>query len=177
MVLWRLIKGFFKGIWGFISGFNKVVMTLIPLALTIYLVAVIVIAFRQVAPDPIPERAALLVNPAGVLVENRSPLEPLQALLQDGAGEVLVFRVAKAIREAAEDDRISALVLDLEALNGPSISHVLELKEDIDGTTTSAQQSILKTGLIVALVILILAFLIGRRRGRAGRTVVEIRRV
>ena len=132
MVLWRLIKGFFKGIWGFISGFNKVVMTLIPLALTIYLVAVIVIAFRQVAPDPIPERAALLVNPAGVLVENRSPLEPLQALLQDGAGEVLVFRVAKAIREAAEDDRISALVLDLEALNGPSISHVLELKEDID---------------------------------------------
>lgn len=132
MVLWRLIKGFFKGIWGFISGFNKVVMTLIPLALTIYLVAVIVIAFRQVAPDPIPERAALLVNPAGVLVENRSPLEPLQALLQDGAGEVLVFRIAKAIREAAEDDRISALVLDLEALNGPSISHVLELKEDID---------------------------------------------
>ena len=117
MVLWRLIKGFFKGIWGFISGFNKVVMTLIPLALTIYLVAVIVIAFRQVAPDPIPERAALLVNPAGVLVENRSPLEPLQAL-QDGAGEVLVFRVAKAIREAAEDDRISALVL-IQALNGP----------------------------------------------------------
>ena len=44
----------------------------------------------------------------------------------------MVFRVAKAIREAAEDDRISALVLDLEALNGPSISHVLELKEDID---------------------------------------------
>ncbi len=132
MVVWRFIRGFFKGIWRVISGFNKVVMTLIPLALTAYLIVVVTIAFRQMAPEPIPERAALLVNPAGVLVENRSPLEPLEALLQDGAGEVLVFRIAKAIREAAEDDRITALVLDLEALNGPSISHVLELKADID---------------------------------------------
>ena len=52
-----------------------------------------------------------------------------------------------------------------------------ELKDEIDGTTTSAQQSILRTGLIVAVILLILAFLIGRRRGRAGRTVVEVRRV
>ena len=111
MVVWRFIRGFFKGIWRVISGFNKVVMTLIPLALTAYLIVVVTIAFRQMAPEPIPERAALLVNPAGVLVENRSPLEPLEALLQDGAGEVLVFRIAKAIREAAEDDRITALVL------------------------------------------------------------------
>ena len=52
-----------------------------------------------------------------------------------------------------------------------------QLKNEVDGTTTSAQQSILKTGAIVFVVILILAFLIGKRRGRSGRTVVEVRRV
>lgn len=52
-----------------------------------------------------------------------------------------------------------------------------QLKDEIDGATGSAQQSILRTGIVVALVILILAFLIGRRQGRASRTVVEIRRV
>ena len=52
-----------------------------------------------------------------------------------------------------------------------------ELKDDIDGTTVRAETSILRTGIIVALVILVLAFLIGKRRGRQGRTVVEVRRV
>ena len=52
-----------------------------------------------------------------------------------------------------------------------------EQEDEIDGTTTSAQNSILRTGGIALLIILILAFLIGKRRGRANRTVVEIRRV
>lgn len=139
MAVWRFISGFFRGIWRVISGFNKVVMTLVPLAFTLYLVVVVAVAFQQVAPDPVPERAALLVNPAGVLVEDRSPLEPLEALMQDGVGEVLVFRISKAIRKAAEDDRISALVLDLQALSGPSISHVQELKTDIEAFKSSGK--------------------------------------
>jgi len=52
-----------------------------------------------------------------------------------------------------------------------------ELKDDIDGTTVQAENTILRTGIIVVLVILVLAFLIGKRRGRQGRTVVEVRRV
>jgi hypothetical protein len=52
-----------------------------------------------------------------------------------------------------------------------------QLKDEIDGTTASSQQSLLRTGIIVAAVVMILIFLIGKRRGRADRTVVEIRRV
>lgn len=139
MVVWRVIRGFFKGLWRGLSLFNKAIMTLVPLALTLYLVVVIAVAVNQVAPEPVPERAALLVNPNGALVENPSPLEPIEALMQDGAGEVLVFRVKKAIKEAAEDDRITALVLDLEALNGPSISHVQELQSAIEAFQSSGK--------------------------------------
>ncbi len=37
-----------------------------------------------------------------------------------------------------------------------------ELKDEIDGTTTAAQTSILRTGGIVVLVVLVLAFLMGK---------------
>ena len=130
--MWRFIKGFFRGIWRVISGFNKLVMTLIPLAITLYLVVVVVIALRQVQPEPIPEQAALLINPVGVLVENRSPMEPLDALTQGGPEETLIYGINRAIREAADDSRITALVFDLQALNGPSVSHVLELRASIE---------------------------------------------
>ena len=63
MVIWRVIRGFFKGLWRGLSFFNKAVMTLVPLAVTLYLVVIVALAFNQVAPDPIPERAALLINP------------------------------------------------------------------------------------------------------------------
>ncbi len=130
--MWRFIKGFFRGIWRVVSGFNKLVMTLIPLAITLYLVVVVVVALRQVQPEPIPEQAALLINPVGVLVENRSPLEPLDALTQGGPEETLIYGINRAIREAADDSRITALVFDLQALNGPSVSHVLELQASIE---------------------------------------------
>ena len=123
--MWRFMKGFFRGIWRAVSGFNKLVMTLIPLAITLYLVVIVVVAVRQVQPEPIPEQAALLINPVGVLVENRSPLEPLDALTQGGSEETLIYSINRAIREAADDSRITALVFDLQALNGPSVSHVL----------------------------------------------------
>ena len=145
MVVWRVIRGFFKGLWRGLSIFNKAIMTLVPLVVTLYLVVVVAVAFNQVAPEPVPERAALLINPNGVLVENPSPLEPLEALMQDGGGEVLVFRVKKAIKEAAADDRITALILDLEALNGPSISHVQELKSAIE-IFKSAGKPVIATG-------------------------------
>ena len=139
MVIWRVIRGFFKGLWRGLSFFNKAVMTLVPLAVTLYLVVIVALAFNQVAPDPIPERAALLINPTGALVENPTPLEPIEALMQDSAGEVLVFRVKKAIKKAAEDERITALVLDLKALNGPSISHVQELKSAVEAFQSSGK--------------------------------------
>ena len=68
MVVWRVIRGFFKGLWRGLSIFNKAIMTLVPLVVTLYLVVVVAVAFNQVAPEPVPERAALLINPNGCLL-------------------------------------------------------------------------------------------------------------
>lgn len=52
-----------------------------------------------------------------------------------------------------------------------------ELKGSLDGTADSARTPLLATGAVVMAALVALAFLLGRRRGRSSRTVVEIRRV
>ncbi len=53
----------------------------------------------------------------------------------------------------------------------------VELQTNIDNAASSAKDVGKKVGIVALIVLLILVFLIGRRRGRANRTVVEIRRV
>lgn len=53
----------------------------------------------------------------------------------------------------------------------------VELQANLDNAATSAKDVGKKVGIIALVVILILAFIIGRRRGAANRTIVEIRRV
>ncbi|WP_419919425.1 hypothetical protein [Candidatus Poriferisocius sp.] len=52
-----------------------------------------------------------------------------------------------------------------------------ELKDSLGTTAESARTPLLGAGAAVLLMLVVLAFVLGRRRGRAGRTVVEIRRV
>ena len=52
-----------------------------------------------------------------------------------------------------------------------------ELQANLDNAAESAMDAGKKFGIIAAIVLLILVFMVGRRRGAANRTVVEIRRV
>ncbi len=52
-----------------------------------------------------------------------------------------------------------------------------ELQANLDNAASSAMDAGKKIGIIAAVVLIILVFMIGRRRGAANRTVVEIRRV
>ena len=96
--------------------------------------AIFVIAFSaglsDSTPEPLPEKAALLIAPSGPLVEDAPPVDPVSAFLnQDYDQPTLLNDLVRAIRWAAEDDRITALVLDLENLAGPSTSQTLEISD------------------------------------------------
>ena len=97
-------------------------------------VAIFVIAFSaglsDSTPEPLPEKAALLIAPSGPLVEDAPPVDPVSAFLnQDYDQPTLLNDLVRAIRWAAEDDRITALVMDLENLAGPSTSQTLEISD------------------------------------------------
>ena len=53
----------------------------------------------------------------------------------------------------------------------------VELQRNLDSAADSAADIGKKVGIAAAVLLLILAFVIGRRRGSQSRTVVEIRRV
>ena len=122
-----------KGIWRVLSGISRAISVLVPLLF----VAIFVIAFSttlsESTPEPLPERAALLIAPSGPLVEDSPPGDTLSAFLnQDYDQPTLLNDVVRSIRWAATDDRITALVFDLENLAGPSTSQTLEISRAID---------------------------------------------
>ncbi len=75
----------------------------------------------------VPQGAALLINPAGVLVEQAEIGDPFQEAVNEAFGartqsQIEVHDMVRAIREAKDDDRISGIVLSLGLLNAPSSS-------------------------------------------------------
>ena len=84
----------------------------------------------------VPDQAALVVAPNGVIVEQLSgdPLDRAVADLRgDNEPETLLRDLVDAIRIATEDDRIAVLVLDLSRMSGAGLSKLQDLGAAIDG--------------------------------------------
>ena len=121
-----------KGIWRLLSGISRVISVLIPLVLVTVFVVVLAAGLSESTPEPLPERAALLIAPSGPLVEDAPPVEAFSAFLSQNYDQpVLLNDVVRAIRWAAVDERITTLVLKLEDLAGPSTSQTLEISAAI----------------------------------------------
>lgn len=52
-----------------------------------------------------------------------------------------------------------------------------ELRTEVDNAADSASGVATKGAIVGGIILLLLIFVLGRRRGRAGRTVVEVRRI
>src|SRR6056297_2357363 len=113
------------------NGITRVRLALSNL-LFLALLAVIWFVYIGGTPEPLPEQAALLLNLSGTVVDQRSPVDPLQALLVESspaAHEVLLRDLLDAIEFAADDPAITALVLELDALGYVGISKTQEIVE------------------------------------------------
>ena len=122
-----------KGIWRVLSGISRAISVLVPLLFVTIFVIAVSTSLNESTPEPLPERAALLIAPSGPLVEDSPPVDALSAFLnQDYDQPVLLNDVVRSIRWAATDERITALVFDLENLAGPSTSQTLEISSAIE---------------------------------------------
>ncbi len=83
----------------------------------------------------VPESAALIVDPAGILVDQLEgdPLERALAELQDSpTDQTRVKDIVDSLRAAQDDERIQAVVLRLGALQGGGLSKLQEVGAAID---------------------------------------------
>lgn len=72
----------------------------------------------------VPSGAALVVDLEGVLVDQATPLSPIAALGDEITREIEVRDLTRALNRAAKDDRIKAVVLDLDGFLGGGLANL-----------------------------------------------------
>ena len=113
-----MLRKLFRAIWTGVDGFRKV----IHLVLMIFVfIAMLAALGSGTAAVKIKDGAVLLLNPSGVLVHELSAGEldlELLRMSDEPPAETLVRDVVRALRHAAEDERIAAVLVDVDALAG-----------------------------------------------------------
>ncbi|MFK8081281.1 MAG: signal peptide peptidase SppA [Granulosicoccus sp.] len=108
-----MIYKFFRLLWQSLKAFNTVVLTLV----SVLLIAALLYAFFSQKGTDIPTGAALVLNPAGALVEQKSAVDPAAFLqMSNLPQQTLVKDLTDALTLAKEDERIGLVVLKLDRL-------------------------------------------------------------
>lgn len=126
--LFRFVLGVLRFIGRSIGFFARGMIYL----LVALMFGVFVAIFMHPAPQ-VPQGAALVLRPTGTIVEQAVLDEPFALLRAGGvsAGRVVLSEQLEAIRAAAGDERIAALVIETDRLQGAGLSKLSELREAI----------------------------------------------
>jgi protease-4 len=117
-VIRRIIRPF-RAFWQGVSVLRRFTANLIFLVLIIFLISVLMVGERS----DMPEEAALVMAPAGTIVEKESETVLAMDLFGDEARQETQLRdLIDAIDSARDDRRIKAIVLDLRNLEGGGLS-------------------------------------------------------
>lgn len=115
-----------RGLWRAVDFARRFTVNLIFLLLVALAVAVLL----DRGPE-VPAKAALVIAPAGPLVEQRlgDPGDrAMRELTGDGTRETLLRDVLAGIRAAKDDERIGAILLDLDEMSGGGMSKLRDVK-------------------------------------------------
>jgi len=123
----RLISSLWRGV----NGVRKV----LHLLLLLVVFAMFFGAISGGAPPLLPQKAALVIQPSGVLVEQLAG-NPYDRAIAELLGEVqaqtLVQDIVDALEHARNDDRITAVHLELSALGGGGLNKLRRVAQAID---------------------------------------------
>lgn len=138
----------FKGLgWLFRSLWRLLNFTRLMLVNLLFLLVVLVIVFSVSQSDnpSTPIEGALTLNLSGVLVEQRTQTDPTVQLLRqmdkgdEQPSEIVLSDLLWAIKSAGNDDRIKALVIKPQGLQGASLSKLQEVTAAIDAFKESGK--------------------------------------
>lgn len=131
----------FGGVGRSITWFRNAVMN----TLFIIFLLIVVIAIGSSAPQPLPETFALRIAPTGVLVDQRSYLDPISLLMSDNnpdESETLVRDLIDAIDKGAKDKRVTLLVLEPGRMLSGGISKMNEIGQALENFKAAGKKII-----------------------------------
>jgi len=126
-------RGIFSRVSGWIGNIVKAIRVLINI---VFLVILVVLLYSVLGQDikPLPEKGALVLQPSGVLVEERTFSDPITQLMQQSQpydAETPIRDLIQALDYAKADPKITGVVLDLNHLAGGGISKMAEVAKAI----------------------------------------------
>jgi protease IV len=137
----RLVRQLLRGLWRGLDGLRRVLHLLLLLALLVAGLS----AWEASEPPKLPSMAALVVRPSGEIVEQLSDV-PLQRAINEaegqGAPQTLLWDLITAIRAAASDRRIGALVIDTDDMSSSGQVKLEELADAIHDFRRSGKRVI-----------------------------------
>jgi protease IV len=138
------IKRFAGAVWRVLDGLRRVLHLGLMLLLLL-----LVLAILAVQPTPVPDVAVLVVKPEGELVEQLAGDAFDRALAEsrgDTRAQTLVKHVVDAIDQAAGDERIRALYLELDQLRGGSLDKLEAIGEALHRFSAAGKPIIAAAG-------------------------------
>ena len=109
--------------------------------LFLFILGVLVFMFSPSVEREVAEGAALVIRPAGALVEEAQLESPL-ALLRRGSGlpaQTELHTLVDAVRAARDDERIAGLVIETDDLSAGGLAKLGELRAAIEAFKTSGK--------------------------------------
>jgi len=137
----NIVYRFFGAIWRGLDGLRKV----LHLLLLLFIFVMFFGALSGGPPHLVPQKAALVVQPVGQLVEQIAgdPYDRAVAeLFDDPPPQTLVSNVVEAFRFASADDRIEVVHLELSALGGSGLSKLQRVAAAMDSFRDSGKRII-----------------------------------
>ena len=107
-----LLRGVFRGVARLLAFIRATVANLVVLGV----IVVAVLALMALPSTDVPEGAALLLAPKGLVVEQEGATDPFTLLGAGSMTETRLGDILRAVETAGEDNRIRALVLDPSSL-------------------------------------------------------------
>lgn len=128
-------------IWNILNRTRKLILNLIFFGI----LAVIMISITAGEDIQVEDNSALVLNLAGSIVDQKQQIDPIEAALKQGNkanadGEILLADVLYVIDNAAQDTRITTLVLDLADLKRAGISKLQSIGNAINRFKESGKQ-------------------------------------
>lgn len=119
-----------KFIWEALNNLRRLVQLLIT-----FLIIALVVAALSVQEIQVPDSAALVIAPTGALVEQLVG-DPVERAIAEARGarfrQTLVHDVVHSLDLAAEDDRINAVVLELDELQGGGLAKLQAIGDSLE---------------------------------------------
>jgi protease-4 len=145
----KFLRTLLSRIWRFINGVRIVILNVIFFVLL--LVTIAVLSSGEEVTE-IPEGGLLVLNPAGILVEEETYVSPFDQFFQEAFNtapeipEANIYALISSIEAAAEDERIAGLVLDLRYLQGGGLSKLELLGEHLNRFRDETDKPIIAVG-------------------------------